>query len=41
MDDTVKQQIQMLSVEQLESLAEELLDFRDIQELQTWLQQLS
>uniref|UniRef100_UPI0036F2199C DUF4351 domain-containing protein n=1 Tax=Umezakia ovalisporum TaxID=75695 RepID=UPI0036F2199C len=41
LDDTVKQQIQMLSVEQLESLAEELLDFRDIQELQTWLQQLS
>ncbi|MDH6076130.1 DUF4351 domain-containing protein [Umezakia ovalisporum] len=33
--------MQMLSVEQLESLAEELLDFRDIQELQTWLQQLS
>lgn len=41
LDDTLKQQIQMLPVEQLESLAEELLDFRDIQQLQSWLEQLS
>ncbi|MDH6106053.1 DUF4351 domain-containing protein [Anabaenopsis tanganyikae CS-531] len=41
LDDTVKQQIQMLPVEQLESLAEELLDLRDMQQLQTWLEQLS
>lgn len=41
LDDTLKQQIQMLPVEQLESLAEELLDFRDVEQLQTWLEQLS
>jgi predicted transposase YdaD len=41
LDDTVKQQIQMLPVEQLESLAEELLDFRDVQQLQRWLEDLS
>ncbi|MDB9447417.1 Rpn family recombination-promoting nuclease/putative transposase [Anabaena sp. CS-542/02] len=40
LDDTVKQQIQMLPVEQLESLAEELLDFRDIQQLQSWLERV-
>ncbi|WP_370569786.1 DUF4351 domain-containing protein [Sphaerospermopsis sp. LEGE 00249] len=41
LDDTLKQQIQMLPVEQLESLAEELLDFRDVEQLQTWLESLS
>ncbi|MFM6005213.1 MAG: DUF4351 domain-containing protein [Sphaerospermopsis kisseleviana] len=40
LDDTLKQQIQMLPVEQLESLAEELLDFRDIQQLQSWLERV-
>lgn len=34
----LQQQIQNLSVEQLEELGEELLDFTSIQNLITWLQ---
>jgi predicted transposase YdaD len=36
---TLEQQIQELSVEQLETLAEELLDFSTVEELETWLEQ--
>ena len=36
---TLEQQIRGLSVEQLETLAEELLDFSTVEELETWLEQ--
>ncbi len=36
---TLEQQIRRLSVEQLEALAEELLDFSTVEELENWLQQ--
>ncbi|QDZ41527.1 DUF4351 domain-containing protein [Euhalothece natronophila Z-M001] len=39
LDKGLQQQIQRLSVEQLEALAEELLDFSTVQDLETWLKQ--
>ncbi len=39
LDETLQQQITRLSLEQLEALAEELLDFSTVEELQTWLVQ--
>ena len=36
---TLEQQIRGLSVEQLETLAEELLEFSTVEELETWLEQ--
>jgi predicted transposase YdaD len=39
LDETLQQQITRLSLEQLEALAEELLDFSGVEELQTWLAQ--
>ena len=39
LDEGLQQQIQRLSVEQLETLAEELLDFSTLQDLETWLKQ--
>ena len=39
LDETLKQQVRGLSVEQMETLAEELLDFSTVEELETWLEQ--
>jgi predicted transposase YdaD len=39
LDDTLEQRIRQLSVEQLETLAEELLDFSRVEELESWLEQ--
>jgi predicted transposase YdaD len=39
LDETLKQQVRGLSVEQMETLAEELLDFSTVEELETWLDQ--
>lgn len=39
LDETLKQQVRGLSVEQMEALAEELLDFSTVEELETWLEQ--
>ncbi|QDZ40720.1 DUF4351 domain-containing protein [Euhalothece natronophila Z-M001] len=39
LDEGLQQQIQRLSVEKLETLAEELLDFSTLQDLETWLKQ--
>ncbi|PSO49966.1 MAG: hypothetical protein BRC33_04815 [Cyanobacteria bacterium SW_9_44_58] len=39
LDESLQQQIRRLSVEQLETLAEELLEFSTVQDLETWLEQ--
>jgi len=40
LDQALEQRIQGLSLEQLESLAEQLLEFSTVEELETWLGQL-
>jgi predicted transposase YdaD len=39
LDESLQQQIRGLSIEQLETLAEQLLDFATLQDLETWLNQ--
>lgn len=39
LEEATKQKIRLLSVEQLEALGEELLDFSSLEELQSWLKQ--
>jgi predicted transposase YdaD len=39
LDPSLEPQIRRLSVEQLETLAEALLDFSSVEDLQAWLQQ--
>jgi len=39
LDQTLEQQIRGLSLEQLERLAEQLLEFSTVEELETWLGQ--
>ena len=39
LEEATKQKIRLLSVEQLEALGEELLDFSSLEELQGWLKQ--